>query len=64
MATAGAIPPFELYAIRYATNRTRTRGQNFIFEAQPAALQPMDFYSWVAIGEAGNVRHRYRHGQG
>jgi glyoxylase-like metal-dependent hydrolase (beta-lactamase superfamily II) len=53
MATAGAIPPFELYAIRYATNRTRTRGQNFIFEAQPAALQPMDFYSWVAIGEAG-----------
>jgi glyoxylase-like metal-dependent hydrolase (beta-lactamase superfamily II) len=53
MSTAGAMLPYELYAIRYATNRKRTRGQNFIFEAQPETLQPMDFYSWVAIGEAG-----------
>src|SRR5690242_3784643 len=53
MAAAGATAPYELYAIRYATNPTRTRGQNFIFEAEPDVLQPMDFYSWVAIGEAG-----------
>ena len=53
MPTADAIAPYELYAIRYATNGKRTRGQNFIFEARPSAPQPMDFYSWVAIGEAG-----------
>lgn len=49
----GTLPPYEIYAIRYATNRTRTRGQNFILETQPDVLQPMDFFSWVAIGEAG-----------
>ena len=45
--------PFELYAIRYATNRKRKRGQNFILEARPDDPLTLDFYSWVAIGPAG-----------
>lgn len=45
--------PFELYAIRYATNRKRRRGQNFILEARPDEPLTLDFYSWVAIGPAG-----------
>lgn len=53
MQAAEAPAPFELYAIRYATNQRRTRGQNFILETRPDEPQPLDFYSWVAIGPAG-----------
>ncbi len=40
---------YEIYAIRYATNSKRTRGQNFIKDADPTALLTMDFFSWVLI---------------
>jgi glyoxylase-like metal-dependent hydrolase (beta-lactamase superfamily II) len=38
---------WEIYAIRYGTNQSRTRGQNFILEQRPSDPMPMDFYSWV-----------------
>lgn len=38
---------WEIHAIRYGTNRTRTRGDNFILEKQPTETMPMDFYCWV-----------------
>ena len=42
---------YEIHAIRYAVNETRTRGQNFILEARPDESLTLDFYSWVLIGE-------------
>lgn len=41
---------YEIYAIRYAVNAGRLRGQNFILEAKPAEPLQMDFYFWVIIG--------------
>ncbi|WP_210766285.1 N-acyl homoserine lactonase family protein [Salinicola sp. MIT1003] len=49
--------PYELYAIRYATNQERLRHQNFIgMKADPhdAAL-PMDFFVWLAVGHDRTV---------
>ncbi|ORE93535.1 metallo-beta-lactamase superfamily protein [Stappia sp. 22II-S9-Z10] len=40
---------WEIHAIRYAVNPTRTRGQNFILEASPAEPLTLDFYSWVLM---------------
>ncbi|WP_137389594.1 N-acyl homoserine lactonase family protein [Rhodoligotrophos defluvii] len=42
---------WRIYGIRHATNKERRRGQNFILEADPAAPQVLDFYSWVLIGD-------------
>ncbi len=44
-------PTYEVYAIRHAVNDTRTRGNNFILESDPAAPLVLDFYSWVLIGQ-------------
>jgi len=41
---------YEVFAIRYATNSARRRGQNFIFDANPELPQPMDFFSWALVG--------------
>lgn len=43
-------PTYEVYAIRYATNPRRTRGQSFILEERPNELSTLDFFSWVIIG--------------
>lgn len=48
-------PVFELYAIRYATNPARTRGHNYILADRPDAVEPMDYFSWLAIGPGGPV---------
>jgi glyoxylase-like metal-dependent hydrolase (beta-lactamase superfamily II) len=40
---------YEVYAIRYATNSRRLRGQNFIMDADPLKPQTMDFFSWVLV---------------
>ena len=40
----------EIHAIRYATNDSRTRGQNFILETRPMEPLVLDFYCWVLIG--------------
>ncbi len=45
----GAI--YEVYAIRYATNPRRTRGNNFILEERPTEPLTLDFFSWVIIGD-------------
>ncbi|GGF51330.1 N-acyl homoserine lactonase family protein [Azorhizobium oxalatiphilum] len=50
-ATSSQAKPYQIYAIRYATNTKRRRGQNFILEAQPDALLTMDFFSWALVGE-------------
>lgn len=41
---------YELLALRYATMQNRTRGNNFIFPDDHAALMPIDFYVFVIRG--------------
>lgn len=41
---------YEIYAIRYAVNESRVRGQNFILDTAPNKRLQMDFFTWVAIG--------------
>lgn len=53
--TSPDLPVYELYAIRYATNQGRKRGDNFIFAERPDEPGPMDFFSWVAIGPGGPI---------
>ena len=38
---------WEIYAIRHATNETRTRGVNFISDPEPTAPLTLDFFCWV-----------------
>lgn len=38
---------WKIYGIRHAVNTARTRGQNFILDAQPDAPLVLDFYSWL-----------------
>ena len=40
---------YEVYAIRYAENPHRRRGQNIILDGDPEALHPMDFFTWVLV---------------
>ena len=49
--SVGAGDVYEVFAIRYATNPRRLRGQNFILEKRPTELMPMDFFSWVLVGK-------------
>lgn len=42
---------YEIYAVRYAEHKTRYRWQNFIRDDRPNEPEPMDFYSWVLIGQ-------------
>ena len=46
---------YELYALRYAGNARRHRGHNFLLAEDPERLEPMDYFSWVAIGPGGPV---------
>lgn len=41
---------YEVYAIRFATNPARLRGQNFISDPNPLQPHPMDFFCWLLIG--------------
>lgn len=43
-------PTYKIYGIRHAVNTIRTRGQNFILDADPTAPLQMDSYLWVLIG--------------
>ncbi len=49
-------PTYEIYAIRFATNPGRTRGQNFISDADPLKTHVMDFFCWVIVDDAGGSR--------
>ncbi len=40
-------PTYEIYGIRHAVNDTRTRGNNFINDADPTAPLTLDFYCWL-----------------
>lgn len=51
MNTSPAAPTYDVYAIKYATNPNRTRGHNFIKDADPMAPFTMDFFCWVIIGD-------------
>ena len=41
---------YEVYAIRFATNPARKRGQNFINDANPLQPHVMDFFCWLIVG--------------
>lgn len=41
---------YEVYAIRFATNPARKRGQNFINDADPLKSHVMDFFCWLIVG--------------
>ncbi|WP_295845946.1 N-acyl homoserine lactonase family protein [Tardiphaga sp.] len=41
---------YEVYAIRFATNTARLRGQNFISDANPLQPHTMDFFCWLLVG--------------
>ena len=43
-------PVYEVYAIRFATNPKRLRGQNFIADANPLEPSVMDFFCWLIVG--------------
>ncbi|MBB4303243.1 glyoxylase-like metal-dependent hydrolase (beta-lactamase superfamily II) [Rhodobium orientis] len=40
---------WKIYGIRHAVNTVRTRGNNFILEADPNVPLVLDFYSWVLV---------------
>jgi glyoxylase-like metal-dependent hydrolase (beta-lactamase superfamily II) len=42
---------YEVFAIRFATNPARLRGQNFISDARPLEPHAMDFFCWLIVGE-------------
>jgi glyoxylase-like metal-dependent hydrolase (beta-lactamase superfamily II) len=54
MADDTNTPVYEVYAIRYGTNAKRTRAMNFIKDPRPDDLLPMDFFSWLIVGD-GNA---------
>jgi glyoxylase-like metal-dependent hydrolase (beta-lactamase superfamily II) len=41
---------YEVFAIRFATNPARLRGQNFIGDANPLQSSVMDFFCWLIVG--------------
>ncbi|HXQ12886.1 MAG TPA: N-acyl homoserine lactonase family protein [Caulobacteraceae bacterium] len=45
--------PYEVYAIRYARHADRTARQNFIGDDAHDGPSPLDFFVWLARGEAG-----------
>jgi glyoxylase-like metal-dependent hydrolase (beta-lactamase superfamily II) len=55
MTSPDRSPTYEVYAIRYATNPRRVRGQNFILEERPSEPMPMDFFSWVLVGAERSI---------
>lgn len=51
MSTQPEDKTYQVYAIRHATNADRVRGQNFIIEEHPLDPLPLDFFSWVIVGD-------------
>ncbi|MBA4788364.1 MAG: MBL fold metallo-hydrolase, partial [Rhizobiales bacterium] len=51
MSTGTDEAVYEVYAIRYATNTERTRGLNYIKDADGEQKLTMDFFSWLIVGE-------------
>ena len=45
--------PYEVYAIRYARHEARTARSNFIGGDEHDGPAPLDYFVWVARGEAG-----------
>ena len=41
---------YEVYAVRFATNPARMRGQNFISDPNPLQPHVMDFFCWLIVG--------------
>src|ERR1700761_342927 len=41
---------YEVYAVRFATNPARLRGQNFIADPNPLQPNVMDFFCWILVG--------------
>src|SRR4051812_30005630 len=54
VAQRGIRMPYALYAIRYATRDAR-RAEHFIGGDPHDAPMPMDYFSWVAVGEDGRA---------
>ena len=38
---------WRVHAVKYAGDTRRVRGTNFIFDEDPSALQPIDYFMWV-----------------
>ncbi|MGW4202674.1 N-acyl homoserine lactonase family protein [Streptomyces sp. NPDC004726] len=49
------VPEHRVYSLRYATLPGRTRGENFVQTAEPAAPMPMDYFVWLVDGPAGRL---------
>ena len=47
---------YEVYAIRFATNPARMRGQNFIADADPLKTHVMDFFCWLIVDPSAGGR--------
>jgi glyoxylase-like metal-dependent hydrolase (beta-lactamase superfamily II) len=46
---------YDVLAVRYATNSGRTRNGAFVRDPDPGAALGIDFFFWVAIGDAGVI---------
>ena len=42
---------YEVYAIKYAEQTARVRGNNYMFDDNHDAPDPIDFYMWLIRGE-------------
>ena len=48
-------PTYEVYAIRYAMNPRRLRGECFIKDPDPGGLKPIGFYFWLIAGNGQTI---------
>ncbi|WP_119165960.1 N-acyl homoserine lactonase family protein [Algihabitans albus] len=46
---------YEVYALKYAERNSRTRSDSFLFDANPGAPHPMDYFLWVIRNERRTV---------
>jgi hypothetical protein len=46
---------YEIFALRYAERRNRTRGENFKMADDHDAPMPIDYYLWVIRNEARTI---------
>ena len=51
MSGEATAPTYEIYAIRYGTNTTRTRAHNFILDERPQEPLTLDYFSWLIKGD-------------
>ena len=52
-AEMGSPEPFEVYAIRYATDPNWPRWKSYVHDEAPEERVRMDFFSWLAAGRSG-----------